>query len=258
MNKRDQVISDLLEFASRPKVKILPELERTTLVPLYRDVSTGRITLKPRGHLLGKESVLPEDRTVLVKIYDTLAQAVAARMTVEGLGVSYRCEAEPLRNGEACVLIEVARRGSAVEIEDLRPERQRVFPASLSTDWAFSDVCRYIDAGLDDCADPFWRGRRIAQLCANAASNSVVLASCQSALEGIPGARITIDAISAEMVHEEMEDFIAEHEDQEFELPSLFRVHFYLSALISRGGARGMTHEEIVEAAIRDLILCPK
>lgn len=254
MSKSEHIVSDLLNKAWHSRVST--GIEQVTMIPIYRDKETGRLTLKPAGPLLGQGSTLPEDRTVHIRIYDTISQADAARKTLESLGVAERCMHAQLRSGEGCLLIEMARGNTPISLEDMRLDDQRIFPATLSTDWPRSEVVRFFDAGLDACLDPYWRGKKIAQLCAMSVTNSVVLASCQSALESVPGARLTIDAISAEMVLEEIEDNLAmlpETEDVP-DMPSLFSIHFHLRSLIASGRIEGMSHEDIVERIYKDLV----
>lgn len=254
MSKSEHIISELLDKACHSRAQT--GIEHVTMIPVYRDKETGRLSLEPCGPLLGQGSILPEDRTVHIRIYDTISEAIAARKTLESLGVAERCMHSQMRSGEGCLLVEMARGATPISLEDMRLDDQRVFPATLSTDWPRSEVLRFFDAGLDSCIDPYWRGKKLAQICAMSATNSVVMASCQSALESIPGARIALDAISAEMILEEIEDNLAMPPETEDipPMPSLFSIHFHLRSLIASGRIDRMPDEKIVDRIYRDLV----
>lgn len=177
----------------------------------------------------------------IVHIFDSVREAVAGRHIMQAMSMvtfgnlywTTSGESE-LPTGEACivqktsgmvrpdvsVLTETGE--TCIQIQDCRVKHPDNKPISLSIEWHCDDIIDlYTKAG---CLEPYSRAKIIVRAIAEMSINCTCLRLIQREIETIPGADISLSAISTEDVYEALEDKLLSH-DVKAHMPSVHEVH---------------------------------
>jgi len=264
-------IIDILSEACAPKAgqggRAEAELSQVTFVPLFLGEEVDgrrRLSIASGGTLVGIENAIRISAGVYaLHVFDTAGEARAAVSVMNSFGGAFAAEAGSLAGGEGVVLLRSHSVQSAdinfvgaggmvsIIISDGRRANSSNRPVALSTEWARQVALRYVGGNMRVDIDNYARARTLANIIGESTANATCLTLCQTFIERIPGARITIEGISTEEVTEAAEDLLADMPDGA-DLPTVRVMHSMIRRVLA--GFRSNLAEEVSYKVASDIL----
>lgn len=206
------------------------------------------------GQLVGRENCADiAPGSYVIHVFDILAEARAAQKvlaTMHPMGwikpdrVGISIEAMP--GGEGALLFKtsglsaptIAYEGTngpvCFTVHDHRRLASQRPPLALSVRYSSREMLNHLQTSGDLCVDQYSRAKALAALTSEVMVNPTCMNIYQREIEKIPGAAVSLGAVSVEQVIEELEDTLSEM-DISAEIPSSAFVHQKILRAVGHG-----------------------